>query len=212
MKLQIEGIKNPNTMEETDSFSLTTRTATRDVIDETDTGLVVQVVDAADILIEQLSVFSNTVGATNMLTFKLVLPTTYQSGGYLTVALPSTMSVASGFLECFLHIGFESDQGFCNVPSDNVIKIYDNIKQTSLTFTISGIVNPPNTKPTETFVVRCFDPFGNEIGHSENQTPVVIEPVPGTIKFPSVLRPDPTVGAIAAPDSNEFKFSFSSQN
>ena len=109
-----------------------------------------------------------------MLTFKLILPTTYQSGGYLTVGLPSTMSVKSGFLECFLHIGFESDQGFCNMEGDDKIKIFDNIKQTSLTFTISGIVNPPNTKLTETFVFRCYDPFGNEIGHSENQPPVTI--------------------------------------
>ena len=95
---------------------------------------------------------------------------------------------------------------------DDKIKIFDNIKQTSLTFTISGIVNPPNTKPTETFVIRCFDPFGNEIGHSDNQPEVIITPVPGTIKFPSVLRPNPTVGALAALGSNEFKFSFSSQN
>ena len=52
VKLQIEGIKNPNTMEETDSFSLTTRIATREIIDETETGLVVQINEAADVLIE----------------------------------------------------------------------------------------------------------------------------------------------------------------
>ena len=153
---------------------------------------------------KKVKVYSNTVGAANMLTFKLLLPTTYQSGGYLTVELPSTMSVVPGSLDCFLHIGFESDLGFCNMPSEGVVKIYDNIIQPSLTFTISGVRNPPNTKPTETFVVRCFDQVGNEIGHSENQLPVIIEPVPGAIQSPTIRRPDPTVGAIAAPDSNEF--------
>ena len=41
-------------MEETDSFSLTTRIATGEAIDETSTGLVVQIQEAADILFEYI--------------------------------------------------------------------------------------------------------------------------------------------------------------
>jgi hypothetical protein len=62
IELQIEGIKNPNTMEQTDSFSLSTRTTQGDIIDETTTDLVVQIDEPADIAIEQVTFFSKTVG------------------------------------------------------------------------------------------------------------------------------------------------------
>ena len=88
-------------------------------------------------------------------------------------------------------IGFE-DEG-CEV-NDNTIRITDTIKQTSLVFAVAGVKNPPNTEPTESFIFRCYDPYGNEIGHSENQDPVIIEPEPGTFPSVSILRPDPTVG------------------
>ena len=120
------------------------------------------------------------------------------------------MSVDSNFFWCQLVIGFEEGEG-CLVI-DNSIKITDTIKQTSLVFAIAGVKNPPNTRPTETFVFRCYDPYGNEIGHSENQDPVIIQPEPGMFPSVSVLRPDPTVGATAKNELNEFKFSFLSAN
>jgi hypothetical protein len=44
-----------------------------------------------------------------MVTFKVQLPVAYESGGYLILTLPDTMSVDSDNLLCSLHIGFESD-------------------------------------------------------------------------------------------------------
>ena len=55
IKLKVEGVKNPNTMEETTSFALTTRTQNREIIDETDTGFVVQITEAAEIVITSLT-------------------------------------------------------------------------------------------------------------------------------------------------------------
>jgi len=47
------------------------------------------------------------------------------------------------------------------MPMPNQIKIFDNIKQENLTFSIAGLVNPPNTKPTSNFEFREFDLKGN---------------------------------------------------
>ena len=180
VQLKVEGVKNPNTMEETTSFALTTRTENREIIDETDTGFVVQITEAAEIEITSLMPSSIVVGADNTVQFTLQLPTIYQAGGWLTIEFPSTMSVDSNFFWCQLVIGFEEGEG-CEVMEDgNTIKVTDTVKQTSLVFAIAGVKNPPNTMPTDTFIFRCYDPYGNEIGHSENQEPVIISPYPGS--------------------------------
>ena len=111
-------------------------------------------------------------------------------------------------LQCMLHIGFESDEGMCNMPDSQTIKIYDNIKQKSLTFSISGVINPPNTMTTDTFVIECFDPYENMIAHTYNQPEVTLTPEPGVINFPTVFRPDAVVGSAAAESTNEISFSF----
>ena len=71
VQLKVEGVKNPNTMEETTSFALTTRTENREIIDETDTGFVVQINQAAEIVITSLQPNSKVVGADNTVQFTL---------------------------------------------------------------------------------------------------------------------------------------------
>ena len=58
------------------------------MIDRVATGLVTQVTQPAQIDIQLAQFMSKTVGALTIATFKVQLPTTYQSGGYLIIKLP----------------------------------------------------------------------------------------------------------------------------
>jgi len=44
------------------------------------------------------------------------------------------------------------------MPNPTQINIFASINQVSLTFSISGFINPPNTKPTESFTATAYDP------------------------------------------------------
>ena len=96
----MSGIKNPNTMAESQSFLLTTKTTTGAVIDEITEGLTVQNTEAAELSIVQATFFGKTVGSATMITFKVQLPVAYESGGYLILTLPATMSVDDDDLLC----------------------------------------------------------------------------------------------------------------
>jgi hypothetical protein len=80
------------------------------------------------------------------------------------------------------------------MPNANSVMLYDIINQPSLVFSIQGIVNPPNTKPTENFQVQAFDPYGNLIAFSNNFTNFGFTPTPGTIIAPVSLRSVNIVG------------------
>ena len=86
--LEIDDMKNPNTMEESNSFSLTTLTSTSNKIDTTSTGFVVKMQEAADIVVKEFNVQSKEVGKITFFTVTLILPTVYEAQGYLTVTLP----------------------------------------------------------------------------------------------------------------------------
>ena len=107
--IEIEGMSNPNTMIETDSFSLTTLTAAQDLIDTTTSGFVTKMKEAADLTIKEFNVNSKVVGQTTYITASLVLPTVYEANGYLTVTLPATVEINSNFFSCRYYIGFFAD-------------------------------------------------------------------------------------------------------
>lgn len=52
---------------------------------------------------------SNTVGRITFITVTLILPTVYEKEGYLTVSLPSTVSINPSYFRCEYFIGFTSD-------------------------------------------------------------------------------------------------------
>jgi hypothetical protein len=102
--IKMSGINNPNTMELSSSFHLKTATPSNSVIDEIKTGLSVQNNQAASLEVTTATFFGKTVGSGGMATFKVKLPVAYQSGGWLLITLPPTVTV--GVLQCMLHIGF----------------------------------------------------------------------------------------------------------
>jgi hypothetical protein len=204
--IKMSNINNPNTMELSSSFHLKTATPSAATIDEVDTGLSVQNNEAASLEVTTATFFGKTVGSAGMATFKVKLPVAYQSGGWLLITLPPTVSV--GVLQCMLHIGFEHDSGHCNI-SNNQIKIFDNIKQESLTFSIAGLINPPNTKETANFEFREYDLKGNIIADNLQQNPPIkYTPTPGYLTSVSVTRKNPTVGSKAANSTTAVAFSF----
>ena len=60
--LEIDGMTNPNTMEETDSFSLTTLTSDAQKIDSADNGFFIQVQNPAEMTVKEFSISSKVVG------------------------------------------------------------------------------------------------------------------------------------------------------
>ena len=80
------------------------------------------------------------------------------------------------------------------MQSADTIRVFDDIKQVTLEFTIFSFVNPPNTKQTDTFEFRAFDYAGNLIAHSLSQDPTVYSATPGPTRDAAVTRPIATVG------------------
>jgi len=104
------------------------------------------------------------------MTVTLILPTVYEAKGYLTVTLPSTVETNANYFSCQYYIGFFSDQDTdkCSMMSSKVIRIDGNVSQKQITFRINSIVNPANTKPTDSFVFHIYDPNNNMIASTLN--------------------------------------------
>lgn len=60
-------------------------------------------------VVKEFSIESNTVGRITFITVSLILPTVYETEGYLTVSLPSTISINPSYFRCEYFIGFSSD-------------------------------------------------------------------------------------------------------
>ena len=129
-------------------------------------------------------------GKITFFTVTLVLPTVYESEGYLTVTLPDTVAINSQFFGCNYFIGFTSDSdiGQCSIQSSKVIRIDKDITQKSITFRVLAIVNPANTEPTDGFYFHVYDPVNNMIASTQNQEVVQYTPVPGALAAVSVTR------------------------
>lgn len=181
-------------MAETQSFTIKTLTPTNKVIDQVLQGLTVDCNLPAVIEIESVSVSTRRVGSRSTLTFKLTLPTEYSQGGYLLVTLPSTLSIDQASFQCILLIGFNSDNGFCSMPTEDTIMLYDAINQKELVFAISGVINPPNTKPTDNFSILADDPDDNIIAYSKSLPSFGYTPIPGSISSVTSTRSVYVVG------------------
>lgn len=103
---------NPNTMEETDSFVLTTLTAALDRIDTVADGFVIQMQEAADMTVSEFNVMNPTVGMITTVVVEVNLPTVYEADGYLLMILPSTVTINPSNLNCLFWFGFSSDSDF----------------------------------------------------------------------------------------------------
>ena len=124
--LEIDGMTNPNTIEETDSFSVTTLTPEDDRIDFADTGFTVRVSNPAEMSVNSLELTSREVGERTAIEVALTLPTVPEADGYLTVTLPPTVSISQASLRCKCWVGFATGQGSgdgeCSLSGD-VIRI-----------------------------------------------------------------------------------------
>ena len=124
--------------------------------------------------VKEFNVASRVVGKITSITVSLNLPTVYEAEGYLTMTLPPTVEINSQYFGCNYHIGFTSDSdiGQCSIVNNKLIRIDKNISQKQIYFTIISIVNPANTKPTDSFIFHIYDPVNNMIASTENQEAV----------------------------------------
>ena len=70
---------NPNTMEDTDSFTVKTLTAYSETIDTLNTGFGAKMQDPADLTVKEFNIQSTMVGLITHMTVTLILPTVYEA-------------------------------------------------------------------------------------------------------------------------------------
>jgi hypothetical protein len=91
--------------------------------------------------------------------------------------------------------------------------LFDNILQETLTFTISGLLNPPNTMETGSFIFSAYDPLGNVIADNSSQDPAMtLSPRAGSLSSVTVTRSDSTVGQETTPGGFTIQLQFTTQN
>lgn len=73
---------------------------------------------------------------------------------------------------------------------EKAIKITDTIKQTSLTFTISTVMNPINTLPTSSFRFESYDESSLLMCKSDDSQIYNYTPLPRSLEDVEVLRLD----------------------
>jgi hypothetical protein len=99
------------------------------------------------------------------------------------------------------------------MPESNQIMLFDNILQETLTFTISGLLNPPNTMETGSFIFSAYDPLGNVIADNSSQDPATtLSPRAGSLSSVAVTRSDAVVGQETTPGGFDIQIEFTTQN
>ena len=104
------------------------------------------------------------------MTVKLILPTVYEANGYLTVTLPTSVDLNQSYFSCKYYIGFylDEDTDKCSFDGSSVVRIDGNVSQKKITFQVNSIVNPPNTKTTDSFIFRIYDSHQHMIASTIN--------------------------------------------
>ena len=169
--------------------------------------------EPADLSVQEFDVRQQTVGQITYMTVSLILPTVYEADGYMTVTLPSTVEINQSYFGCKYYIGFynDVDSDKCSVEG-KVVRIDGNVSQKKITFQVNSIVNPANTKPTESFIFHIYDSHQHMIASSLNQPAIFYTPSPASMSAVSVKRQDSTVGTVASEATNVIDFSVTSSN
>ena len=126
--------------------------------------------EPASLTVEGFDLRSQTVGQITYMTVTLILPTVYEANGYLTVTLPATVDINQSYFSCKYYIGFylDEDADKCSFDGSSVVRIDGNVSQKKITFQVNSIVNPANTKTTDSFIFHIYDSHQHMIASTIN--------------------------------------------